>query len=50
MEGIMREFSSPYHPQSIGLVQRSNQTIQDILNKMDIGTNWDLYLPLTQYS
>ena len=48
IEGIMREFSAPYHPQSMGLVERSNQTIQDSLNKMDIGTNWDLYLQLAQ--
>lgn len=34
MEGILHEFSAPYHLQSMRLVKRSNQTIQDALNKM----------------
>jgi len=51
MEGIVREFSAPYHPESMGLVERSNQTIQDVLNKMELkDEEWDLYLPLPQYT
>jgi hypothetical protein len=47
MEEILREFSAPYHPQSVGLVEISNQTIQDVLNKMGLkDEEWDLYLPL----
>jgi len=47
----MREFSAPYHPQSMGLVEGFNQTIPDVLNKMGLeDEDWDLYLPLTQYS
>jgi hypothetical protein len=51
MEGILREFSAPYHPQSMGLVKRSNETIQDVASKMRLKDEaWDLYLPLAQYS
>jgi hypothetical protein len=51
MARIFREFSASYHPQSMGLVERSNQTIQDVLNKMGLkDEEWDLYLPSAQYS
>ena len=50
LEEIMREFSAHYHPQCMGLIERSNQTIQDVLKKMDIATNSDIYLPVAQYA
>jgi hypothetical protein len=51
MKGILREFSAPYHPQSMGLVEKSNQTIQCVLHKMGLkDEEWDLYLPFAQYS
>jgi hypothetical protein len=36
MEGSLRESSAPYHPQSLGLVEGCNQTIQDVLNNMGL--------------
>jgi len=33
-ENILWRTSAPYHPQSMGLVERPNQTIQAILSKM----------------
>ena len=50
-ENILRRTSAPYHPQSIGLVERTNQTIQAILSKMSCTRrHWDLFLPFAQYS
>ena len=50
MEGILRELSALYHLQPMGLFERSNQTIQDVLNEMGLkDEEWDLYLPLAQY-
>jgi len=50
-ENKLRRTSAPYHPQSMGLVERSNQTIQAILSKMSFTRrHWDLFLPFAQYS
>ena len=50
-EGILQKFSAPYHAQSLGLFERSNQSIQDVLNRMGVKKEeWDLYLLLAQYS
>jgi hypothetical protein len=50
-ENIFRQTSAPYHPQSMGLIERATQTIQAILSKMSLTTrHWDLFLPLRQYS
>jgi len=49
-EYILRRTSAPYHPQSMGLVERANQIIQAKLNKMSFTRrHWDFFLPLTQY-
>ena len=45
-ENILRRTSAPYHPQSMGLVERANQTIQAILTKMSFTRRHrDLFLP-----
>jgi hypothetical protein len=50
-ENMLRRTSAVYHPQSMGLVERANQTIQAILRKMSFTTrHWDLFLPFAQYS
>jgi len=50
-ENILRRTSAPYHPQSMGLVERAHQTIQTILSKMSFTRrHWDLFLPFAQYS
>jgi hypothetical protein len=51
MEGILREFSAPYHSQSMRVVERSNQSIQGVSNKIGLqDEELDLYLPLAKYS
>jgi len=50
-ENILRRTSAPYHPQSMGLVERANQTIQAILCKMSFTRRHRyLFLPFAQYS
>jgi len=50
-ENILRRTRAPYHPQSMGLVERASQTIQAILSKMSFTTrHWDLFLSFAQYS
>lgn len=45
--GIKRVRTTPYHPQTDGLVERFNQTLKNILTKFvsDIGKDWDKWLP-----
>uniref|UniRef100_A0A1I7YHP6 Integrase catalytic domain-containing protein n=1 Tax=Steinernema glaseri TaxID=37863 RepID=A0A1I7YHP6_9BILA len=46
--GIEHRFSTPYHPQTNGLVERMNQTIKSKLVKLieDDPKSWDLRLPI----
>ncbi|CAC5368609.1 unnamed protein product [Mytilus coruscus] len=49
--GIKHVTTSPYHPQSNGTVERFNQTLKNMLNKMidKNGEDWDLYLEEALY-
>jgi len=40
--GIQHHFSSAYHPQSNGIVERQNQTLARMLARHGQETNWDL--------
>jgi hypothetical protein len=42
---INHRFSSPYHPQTNGLVERFNKTLCTTLAKMEDTLNWDKYIP-----
>ena len=52
LTGIENRVISAYHPQGDGKVERSIQTIRDILNKSLKGTHelWPLFIPFTQLS
>ena len=44
---VRRIFTSPYHPQTDGMVERFNRTLQDMLTTY-VNSNqsdWDIYLP-----
>lgn len=45
--GIKGINTTPYHPQSDGLVERFNQTLKNMLRKFvsETGTDWDKWLP-----
>ena len=46
--GIEKTRTTPYHPQSDGLVERFNHTLGDMLSKLvdESQINWDELLPL----
>jgi IS30 family transposase len=45
-------FSSPYHPQSNGQTERTNQVLEDMLSACALqhGSSWDKSLPYVEFS
>uniref|UniRef100_A0A3P9K2N1 Integrase catalytic domain-containing protein n=1 Tax=Oryzias latipes TaxID=8090 RepID=A0A3P9K2N1_ORYLA len=50
--GIKRIRTTPYHPQTDGLVERFNQTLKQMLRKFvaDTGRDWDKWLPFVLFA
>ncbi len=50
--GITALRTSPYHPQTDGLVERFNQTLKNMLQKFvaDTGCDWDKWLPFVLFA
>lgn len=50
--GIKAIRTSPYHPQTDGLVERFNQTLKNMLRKFvaDTGRDWDRWLPFLLFA
>ncbi|XP_045546301.1 uncharacterized protein [Salmo salar] len=50
--GIKRLRTTPYHPQTDGLVERFNQTLKNMLRKFvaDTGKDWDKWLPFLLFA
>ncbi len=50
--GITAVRTSPYHPQTDGLVERFNQTLKSMLRKFvaDTGRDWDKWLPFVLFA
>uniref|UniRef100_A0A8C1TWC8 ribonuclease H n=1 Tax=Cyprinus carpio TaxID=7962 RepID=A0A8C1TWC8_CYPCA len=50
--GIKRVRTTPYHPQTDGLVERFNQTLKMMLRKYvsDTGKDWDKWLPFLLFA
>lgn len=50
--GIRKIFTTAHHPQSNGLVERSNSSVLNTLKTYtdDVGSNWDLYLPPIRFA
>lgn len=48
--GVRQLFTTIYHPQTDGLVERMNQTIKDLLKKTAFSSQWDNYLDLLGFA
>ncbi len=50
--GITAIRTTPYHPQTDGLVERFNQTLKNMLRKFvaDTGRDWDKWLPFVLFA
>ena len=50
--GITGIRTTPYHPQTDGLVERFNQTLKSMLQKFvdDTGRDWDKWLPFVLFA
>ena len=50
--GITAIRTTPYHPQTDGLVERFNQTLKNMLRKFvsDTGKDWDKWLPFLLFA
>ena len=47
MLGVNKTWTTPYHPQSDGMVERCNRTLKDVLSKVITSNqdDWDKWLP-----
>lgn len=50
--GAAPRFATPGHPESMGVVERWNRTLKDMMNKniQENGRNWDLHLPFLLFA
>nr|GFA37079.1 putative reverse transcriptase domain-containing protein [Tanacetum cinerariifolium] len=50
--GTWLDLSTAYHPKTDGQIERTIQTLEDMLRAcaMDFGRNWDTHLPLVEFS
>ena len=49
---IQLDFSTTYHPQTDGQIERTIQTLEDMLRMcvLDFKQDWDQYLPLVEFA